>query len=174
MNAYWTHTVQILVMVVIAFALGLWLGYLLWGKWRAKYEQIKSSQSTFQAEYADVMLRNKALVNENSDLRERLTSCEKARGISAAPVVPDDLKKIEGIGPKIEKLCNAIGIYTWRQLSQTSTDRLAKMLADAGADYRTAVPGTWPRQAELAADGKWDQLKQYQDELKGGRPPELS
>jgi len=30
-------------------------------------------------------------------------------------------------------------------------------------------PGTWARQAKLAAGDKWDQLKKLQDELDGGR-----
>ncbi len=43
------------------------------------------------------------------------------------------------------------------------------MLDDAGPDYKVAAPDTWPRQAELAAAGNWDELKVYQDRLKGGR-----
>jgi len=31
-------------------------------------------------------------------------------------------------------------------------------------------PTTWPQQADLAANGKWDELKVLQDELNGGRP----
>ena len=30
-------------------------------------------------------------------------------------------------------------------------------------------PETWPQQAQLAADGKWDELKALQDELDGGK-----
>jgi hypothetical protein len=30
-------------------------------------------------------------------------------------------------------------------------------------------PGTWPKQAELAAEGKWDELKAWQEELDGGK-----
>jgi len=30
-------------------------------------------------------------------------------------------------------------------------------------------PGTWPKQAEMAAEGKWDELKVWQDELDGGK-----
>ena len=31
------------------------------------------------------------------------------------------------------------------------------------------VPDTWPQQAQLATDGKWDELKVLQDKLDGGR-----
>ena len=28
---------------------------------------------------------------------------------------------------------------------------------------------SWPEQAQLASDGKWDELKELQDKLDGGR-----
>ena len=39
----------------------------------------------------------------------------------------------------------------------------------ASGRYRLAVPDTWPKQAALAVDGKWDELKAYQDKLDGGK-----
>jgi len=57
---------------------------------------------------------------------------------------PDDLKKVEGIGPKIEGLLNAAGIMTWAQLSKTSIKKINAILDAAGPRYRMASPGTWP------------------------------
>jgi predicted flap endonuclease-1-like 5' DNA nuclease len=95
----------------------------------------------------------------------------QSRNVAAAPLVKDDLKKVEGIGPKIEELCNGIGIYTWAQLADTSVETLQKMLDDAGPAYRISDPGTWPKQAKLAAEGKWDELEKYQEFLDGGKDP---
>ena len=39
----------------------------------------------------------------------------------------------------------------------------------AGPHFASHDPGTWPKQAELAAVGKWDELKAWQDELSGGK-----
>lgn len=97
---------------------------------------------------------------------------------AAAPIVvpvptnPDDLKIIEGIGPKIEELCNQQGIWTFEALAATPVERLQEMLDAAGPSFRISSPETWPRQAELAATGKWDELKEYQEFLSGGRNPE--
>lgn len=91
--------------------------------------------------------------------------------VAVRPDKPDDLKKVEGIGPKIEELCNQIGIWTFASLASTSVERLQEMLDAAGSRFRIADPGTWPKQAELANAGKWDELKEYQDFLSGGRPP---
>ena len=91
-----------------------------------------------------------------------------AVAIAVKPDKTDDLKKVEGIGPKIEELCNDIGIWTFAALATTPVERLQEMLDAAGPNYRIANPETWPRQAELADAGKWDELKEYQDFLSGG------
>lgn len=84
------------------------------------------------------------------------------------PAKPDDLKKIEGIGPKIEGILNAAGITTYTQLADTSVTNLDKIVRqDAGITI--AHPSTWPKQAQMAADGQWDKLAAYQDKLHGGR-----
>ena len=86
------------------------------------------------------------------------------------PVVAkaDDLKRIEGIGPKIAGLLNDAGISTFTQLSKASPKKLADVLTAAGARFRLAKPATWQQQAKLAAAGKVDALKKLQGELKGG------
>ncbi len=80
----------------------------------------------------------------------------------------DDLKRIEGIGPKIAGLLNDAGITTFAQLSDSTDKKLADVLQSAGARFRLAKPGTWKEQAALAAAGKQDELNKLQDQLKGG------
>lgn len=87
----------------------------------------------------------------------------------AAAVRPDDLKIVEGIGPKIEGLLNDAGIMTFAQLSKTSTERLNEILAAAGRRYQIHDPSTWARQAEMAFNNQWEELKIWQDKLKGGK-----
>jgi large subunit ribosomal protein L27 len=93
----------------------------------------------------------------------------------AAPAAPkaaakaDDLTKVEGIGPKIAEIFEAAGIGTFAELAAASVDRLKEILEAAGSRYASHNPGTWPKQAELAAAGKWDELKKWQDELDGGK-----
>ncbi|MEZ4590681.1 MAG: helix-hairpin-helix domain-containing protein [Chloroflexota bacterium] len=83
-------------------------------------------------------------------------------------VVPDDLKKIEGIGPKIERILHDAGITTFAALAATSVAQLEQIVREE-AGIRIAFPDTWPQQASLAAAGDWDALETLQDELKGGR-----
>ncbi len=211
---YTDHTIEILVMLLIAFLLGLLLGYILWSKWRklynelqAEHDRLKGLHLQLEKDHASLRYRCEELEKENdqlhrkvrglegdvSALKFKLEKCEENNlsmgtgGIAAAsalvmgrgivaptpiPTNPDDLKIVEGIGPKIEKLCNDNGIWTWRQLADADVEALRKMLDEAGPNYRISKPETWPKQAELAANGKWDELKEYQEFLLGGRNPD--
>ncbi|MCL4136615.1 UNVERIFIED_CONTAM: hypothetical protein GTU68_042347 [Idotea baltica] len=80
----------------------------------------------------------------------------------------DDLKKVEGIGPKISEIFAAAGIDTFAKLAKASQEELKAILEGAGSRYASKNPGSWPKQAKMAAEGKWDELKKWQDETKGG------
>jgi large subunit ribosomal protein L27 len=81
----------------------------------------------------------------------------------------DNLKVVEGIGPKIEQLLKDAGIKTFVQLAETPADKVREILAAAGSRYAIHDPGTWAKQANLAAQGKWDELQALQDMLDGGK-----
>lgn len=83
------------------------------------------------------------------------------------PVRPDDLTIIEGIGPKIASVLQAAGISTFSQLAEADLGHLNQILQNAG--LRLADAETWPEQARLAAEGKWDELEALKASLKGGR-----
>lgn len=81
----------------------------------------------------------------------------------------DDLKKIEGIGPKIASILTEKGIGSFEKLAGTSVKVLEGILKDAGPRYSMHKPGSWPQQAKLAENGKWDKLKELQAKLDGGK-----
>ena len=86
------------------------------------------------------------------------------------PVEPDDLKRIEGIGPKISGVLQSAGIATFAQLAAADVEQLKQILEDADPNLlRLADPTSWPQQAGLAAAGEWDNLASLQDALHGGR-----
>ncbi|WP_375238980.1 50S ribosomal protein L21 [Aurantibacter sp.] len=78
----------------------------------------------------------------------------------------DDLKKVEGIGPKIASTLVEAGISTFAELAKTDAAKISEIIAGVRGNH---VTDTWPAQAKLAADGKWDELKKWQDELDGGK-----
>lgn len=94
---------------------------------------------------------------------------EAVLNIFGKKIKNNDLKIIEGIGPKIEELYNKDGIHTWKALSETSLDRLKLVLSNAGERYLIHDPRTWPKQARMAYEGRWQELKEWQSKLKGGK-----
>jgi predicted flap endonuclease-1-like 5' DNA nuclease len=92
-----------------------------------------------------------------------------AATVMGKKIKQDDLKIVEGIGPKIEELYHNAGIKTWKALSETATSVSQKILDDAGSRYTIHNPETWAKQALLAYEGKWQELKDWQDSLDGGR-----
>ncbi len=81
----------------------------------------------------------------------------------------DDLTIIEGIGPKIAEVFSTAGIDSFAALSAKTAEELKAILTEAGDQYNTAVTDTWAQQAVLAAEGKFEELAKWQDELKGGK-----
>ncbi len=79
----------------------------------------------------------------------------------------DDLKKVEGIGPKIATTLNEAGILSFQDLANTTSEKISEIIAGVRGKHITE---TWPKQAQMAADGKWDELKVWQDEMDGGKP----
>ena len=96
----------------------------------------------------------------------------KALGFSTSK--PDDLKIIEGVGPKIEQLLKDGGIKNWKDLANASVDSIKAILEAAGDRYRLAKPDTWPKQAQYAADGNWAALKLTKTNLTAANKSNLS
>ena len=80
----------------------------------------------------------------------------------------DDLTKVEGIGPKAAEALVKAGVDTFEKLSKKSVEEIRTILVEASKTLAHLDPQTWAQQAKLAADGKWDELKKWQDELNGG------
>jgi len=81
----------------------------------------------------------------------------------------DDLRKIEGIGPKIAKILQEEKIISFQDLASAPVEKLKEVLQKAGPRFKMHSPLTWPQQAQLAATERWDELKKLQDELNGGK-----
>lgn len=72
----------------------------------------------------------------------------------------NDLKIVDGIDPKIEKLLNDHGITDWAKMEMADLNTLSGLLQSAG--YPNLNPQSWPYQSSLARQGKWEELKTFQ------------
>lgn len=100
---------------------------------------------------------------------QEIPPADKVESKSTAKSTKDDLKKIEGIGPKIASILAENGIATFADLAAADPEKIREILVAQGSRYQMHDPTTWPQQAALAAEGKWDELKALQEDLKGGR-----
>ncbi len=179
---------------LVAFLLGLLLGYWLWYKYRARVTELEAEVKGLNSKLVDWEEKNKELqyqveeVNkELTNLRNKLHLCEADKdvlkskldqagavlgvtdrgiGVDYGSLFPkDNLQIIEGIGAKIEQVLKMAGITTWAQLATSKTDELVKILENAGPNYRIHDPSSWPQQAQLADSGRWDELIAYQKTL---------
>ncbi len=137
--------------LLIAFLLGLLLGWWIWGCCRKK----KSTH----VETRDV---------STASLAPKAAPAPKATVLPAG-IKLNDLKIVEGIGPKIAQILNDNGINSWVELADASPEKIKEFLTEAGPRFQMANPGSWPKQARMAADGEWEALKKWQDEHDHGR-----
>ena len=106
---------------------------------------------------------------EVEDIAEEIEEeVQKEAPKKAKKQASDDLTKVEGIGPKISEVFKKAGIKTFAELADKTEDDLRAILADAGSRYASKNPASWPKQAKMAAEGKWDELKEWQDNAKAG------
>ncbi|MDX1943159.1 MAG: helix-hairpin-helix domain-containing protein [Saprospiraceae bacterium] len=177
-----------------SFLLGLLLGWWLWYKYKRRVDEVEAEMKGLRTQLIDWEEKNKELEYQLEELRKadatlktKLQICEADKSIlqskldaagialSATPgegygaiFKSDNLQIIEGIGAKIEQVLKQAGIGTWAQLAATKADDLTRILENAGPSYRVHDPSTWPQQAKLANEGKWEELVRFQKSLGAG------
>lgn len=101
--------------------------------------------------------------------KSRVFDADRALREYGKRVKENDLKIVEGIGPKIEEHFNRAGIQSWDALSETPVERLKEILDEAGSGFRMHDPTTWPAQAKMAASSEWKELATWQEASKSGK-----
>jgi predicted flap endonuclease-1-like 5' DNA nuclease len=137
------------------------------GRWvNDNGEKITSEMSGYPV--VNCIVRVPEIIEKVKEQKPRSTKTKPVA--KAKPVViKDDLTKVEGIGKKIEALLYKNKIYSYKQLSKTTITNLKAILESGGSKYSMHNPGTWPKQAKLAAEAKWEDLDLLQKHLKGGK-----
>ncbi|WP_149276701.1 30S ribosomal protein S2 [Pareuzebyella sediminis] len=93
---------------------------------------------------------------------------EKTKEAVAIDTEDVDLTKIEGIGPKAAEALVSAGFNSYAKLAEADAEKIKEVLTESSSRMAHLDPTSWPKQAQMAADGKWDELKEWQDNVKGG------
>ena len=131
----------------------------------ADYEKLEAEKAELENRFAKLAAasQDRALASSRTEVKPVKSTRKRS------PKPADDLTRIEGIGPKISQLLADKRISTFRKLSNATVDRLRQILEQAGGNFRTHDPTTWPEQAKLAAKADWQKLERMQEKLMGGR-----
>lgn len=122
-----------------------------------------------EAPVAPVVAEEAAPVVEVAEETAEVEVKEVKAKATKAKSTGDDLKIIEGIGPKIEEILHAAGIDSFATLATKSADEIREILLAQGSRFKMFDPETWSEQAQLAADGKMDELETLKKELNAGK-----
>ena len=87
-----------------------------------------------------------------------------------ARAMQDDFSHLDGVGPKISAILRAAGIKTFAKLAAKEVEELREILVEENPSLlRLSDPTTWPEQAGMAAEGRWEDLKVLQEGFKERR-----
>ena len=111
----------------------------------------------------------KALANAKEDGKAHSFDFKAAKSVFGKTIKQDDLKVIEGIGPKIEGLFHNYNIKTWDALAHVTVAKCQEVLDSGGDRYRVHDPSSWPMQAMMCYENKWKELYRWQEEHKHGK-----
>ncbi len=106
---------------------------------------------------------------KSKEIKTFLFDAKQAKAAFGKTIKENDLKLIEGIGPKIEGLFHNFGVKTWKELAETSADKCQEVLDSGGERYRIHDPASWPMQAKMAYEGHWEQLFEWQEKHRAGK-----
>src|SRR5690606_37279700 len=137
----------------------------------AKREKAEKADKAEKAEKAEVTEKAEAKTEEKVEAKaevteakteektEEKTEAKAEEKAEAKAEAAEDLTKVEGIGPKAAEALNAQGITTFAALADTSADKIKEILEETSSTLAHLDPTSWPKQAKMAADGQWEELK---------------
>jgi predicted flap endonuclease-1-like 5' DNA nuclease len=185
MENFTSDLLFIIIVLVGAAILGFLIGYFVNARYKkliAAIDDLKAEMDKMKKKIADHS--HEVLGKELSDVKSKLSEIdertrpaafnpEQAEKIMGKKIKENDLTIIEGIGAKIAEMLNKHKISTWQELAKSTAESLkAVLLKEGGNSFAVHDPTSWPAQAGMAWEGKWELLKEFQDYLVGGVSPE--
>ena len=141
------------------------------------YTKIQETISILADNYKQLKEEVKRLKEKKSTPKKAVSKPKVVKKVASKPKVTkkavskpktkrkDDLTTIEGVGPVLEGILQKNKLLTYKSLSKKTGEQLKKILDKEGTKYQMHDPSTWPKQARLASEGKFKELRKYQDTL---------
>ena len=127
-------------------------------------------ETTTRAENAETRADNAETKNQTFEesITQKQQDIEQLKTNMKA--MQHDFSIIEGIGKKVSTILRLANINTFTKLASTDTNTINSILEKSDPRIlRLTDSTTWPEQAKLAAENKWDDLETLKASLKRGR-----
>ncbi|WP_421791483.1 hypothetical protein [Hyphobacterium sp.] len=157
--------VEIAILLLIAFLIGLLIGWWFNRKGSGEGEQDHALQSRIAVLEGELDECKANRLQLRSQVQELQSSAPAAGFVAASPeeLPPDDLKRISGIGPVIEGKLNAAGVTRFEQIAawtQADVDDFRERL-----NFRDRIEREfWVDQAKMLARGEETDFSRRYDE----------
>jgi hypothetical protein len=157
-------------LILLAALLGLFAGWFIWAGRRQTVVN-EGDIARIRADLNRCLETNKEKDATIGQLEARLASAGDGTGIDLGllggvdeGVMPtrlhaplegkaDDLKRIKGIGPELERLCNRLGFWHLDQIAAWTSDEIAWVDANLEGFKGRVTRDNWVEQAKVLASG---------------------
>lgn len=135
---------------------------------RTAYEKVvREKEKIIGEKSAQIQPTIKSVIGSTPDQAKQMQSTQEiihdTKAIFGYAIRRNDLKIVEGIDPKIERILHDAGIHDWAALESTDTNYITSLLHETG--FEKLDPASWPYQASLARMEKWEELKEFQSKM---------
>lgn len=155
---------EIWVLIVLAALIGLLVGWLIWGRAplarhtdTGETDRLRTDLEACRARSLAAEVRVAALTTDLAAARAQ--GAQVAAEGEARPLtldaprggVADDLKRIKGIGPKLEVMCNRLGFWHFDQIAAWTPAEIAWVDENLEAFKGRVTRDDWVAQARVLA-----------------------
>ena len=160
-DALWQHSIMILVSAILGYV----IGYI-----DVKQTVHELEKKLHQLERDIRSWRSQNPVFDNTKAASHFVAArEQSVDNPSNQFQSDDLKIITGIDTKLEELLHSAQIHTFAELREKTPAELHEIVEHSGLAYQEKDLNTWPRQALLASQKLWEELKELQNEIEKNR-----
>ncbi len=157
--------VQTWIWILTAGLFGLFIGWLIWGRGVSSQQTNPGRPQADSEKTASPGLENRYRSSQPDAFEEQGEAIDDGAPLllSHPEGEPDDLKRIKGVGPVMEKTLKELGIFHFHQIAAFTEDNIRWI------DNNLAFPGRvnreqWVRQAGILAQGASTEFSDRYDE----------
>ena len=176
---------EIWVLLVLAALIGLLAGWLIFGrstvvagagdadKLRAENAQLQSRLLAIEAQNAGAVPSSPESAAQSAEVVAGGMAGKKPEQLDAPRGgAADDLKRISGVGPRMEQMCNMLGFWHYSQIAEWSDAEVAWVDENLQGFKGRVTRDDWVSQAKILAEGGETEFSKQQDAKKKSKKTE--